>query len=270
MAPLGIGPQPATAPGAFQSALRQRIQNARQAIGNQQQGNQAKGYHVPKTHPPIIPDQPCKAAATVFIPPHPQATMHGMHRHGISLIETIVVLCIIGLLIGLLFPAVHVAHEAARGTSCQNNLHQLVVALEQYRVTTKKFPKPALPNAVGGWAIAILPFLDDQPLADSLAGNPSISKASLLPIISHRPSIITCPGGWEGDSSSPGIPAGHYAAAEVVVGDVPLTSRIPWVESPLLKSLPWTRGQGPHWGGYYAARYAIDHASGDVSWHSGD
>ena len=195
--------------------------------------------------------------------------MQAMHRRGISLIETIIVLFIIAVLLGLLIPAVHVAREVARGTSCQNNLHQLVVALEQYRVTTTKFPKPAPQSAVGGWAIVILPFLDDRPLADSLGGNPSISKASLLPIISRRPLIMTCPGGWEGDSSSPGIPAGHYAAAEVVVGDVPLTSRIPWVESPLLKSQPWTRGQGPHWGGYYAARYAIDHASGDVSWSEG-
>jgi len=191
------------------------------------------------------------------------------YRLGISLLETIAVLCIIAVLLGLLIPAVHMAHEAVRGTSCQNNLHQLVVALEQYRVTTTKFPKPAPPNAVGGWAIAILPFLGDQPLADGLAGNPSINKVSLMPIISHRPAIMTCPGGWEGDSSTPGVPAAHYAAGQEVVGDVPLTSRIPWVESPLSRSQPALRGQGPHWGGYYAARYAIDHASGDVSWFEG-
>jgi hypothetical protein len=193
-----------------------------------------------------------------------------MYRYGISLIETIVVLFIIAVLLGLLVPAVHMAHEAARGASCQNNLHQLVVALEQYRVTTTKFPKPAPPDAVGGWAIVILPFLDDRPLADSLAGNPSINKASLLPVIGHRPVVMTCPGGWEGDSSILGIPAAHYAAAQVAVGDVPTTSRIPWVESPLLKSQSRIRGQGPHWGGYYVARYAIDHASGDVSWFGGE
>jgi len=195
-----------------------------------------------------------------------------MYRHGISLIETLVVLFIIAVLLGLLVPAVHMAREAARGASCQNNLHQLVVALEQYRTTTKKFPKPAKANAVGGWAIAILPFLDDQPLADGLAGEPSINQPSISLLVAHRPAIMTCPAGWEGDSSVSGIAASHYASSPyfLVVGDVPLSCRIPWAESAYLDSPPRTAGKGPHWGGYYTARYAEDHASGDVSWTSGE
>ena len=55
--------------------------------------------------------------------------------------------------------AVHTAREAARGASCKNSLHQLVVALSQYQVIRKKFPKPPPANSVGGWTIAILPFL---------------------------------------------------------------------------------------------------------------
>jgi type II secretory pathway pseudopilin PulG len=193
-------------------------------------------------------------------------------RLGISLIETLVVLCIIALLLGLLFPAVHAVREEARGASCKNNLHQLVVALEQYRTTRKKFPKPAKANSVGGWAIAVLPFLGDEPLGDGLAGEPSINQPSISLLIAHRPAIMTCPAGWEGDSNIPGVAASHYASLPIFleIGDLPVTTRIPWVESPYLNSQPRPVGKGPHWGGYYFAKYAEDSASGNVAWISGD
>ena len=198
--------------------------------------------------------------------------MTSMKTRGITLLETIIVLAIIAGLLALLFPAVHAVREEARGTVCKNNLHQLVVALEHYRTTTKKFPKPAKANAVGGWAIAILPFLEEQPLADRLSGDPSVNQPSIVQLVAHRPLIMICPNGWEGDSSVPGIQASHYASLPIFleIGDVPLTARIPWVESPYLNSQPRLVGKGPHWGGYYTARYAEDSVSGDVYWFRGN
>jgi prepilin-type N-terminal cleavage/methylation domain-containing protein len=191
-------------------------------------------------------------------------------RRAFALIELLVVIAIIGVLIGLLVPAVHVARESARGTSCQNNLHQLVIALGQYRAALKKVPKPAQPNAVGGWAVAILPFLDENVLAGQLAGNPSINQPSIAQLIKQRPLVMTCPAAWEGDSDIPGIPAAHYQSSSVTVSDVPLTSRIPWAESPLLDANhPLLRGKGPHWQGYYQAWYSEDAASGNLSWIEG-
>ena len=192
-------------------------------------------------------------------------------RSAISLIEILIVLSIIGVLIGLLIPAVQMARETARGTSCQSNLHQITVALEQFRAATRKTPKPAQSNAVGGWAIAILPYLEEKVLAGQLEGSPSINQLSILQLIKQRPLVMTCHAAWDGESDIPGIPAAHYESSGLVVSDVPLTSRIPWAESPLLDSNhPLLRGKGPHWRGYYRARYSEDRASGDISWTEGD
>ena len=48
--------------------------------------------------------------------------------HGFTLVELLVVITIIGMLMGLLLPAVHAAREAARCNTCKSNLHQLAIA----------------------------------------------------------------------------------------------------------------------------------------------
>jgi type II secretory pathway pseudopilin PulG len=193
----------------------------------------------------------------------------------VTLLETIVVLLIIGILLAFLFPAVQRARNAARNSVCKNNLHQLVIALSHYQATKKKLPDPATPNTVSGWAVAVLPFLEEQVLADELAGGPNISQPSISKQISHRPLIMTCPFGWEGDSSVAGVPTSHYVLligperSWFEIGDVPLNFRLPWVQSPELDLLSLPRDEGPHDGGYYIAQYGETSLSGDVSWFAG-
>jgi prepilin-type N-terminal cleavage/methylation domain-containing protein len=101
-------------------------------------------------------------------------------RRGFTLVELLVVIAIIGILVALLLPAVQAAREAARRTTCLNNLKQIALALLNYNDTRGQFPlgayaavkedHPAEEDGLG-WATQILPQLEEQPLYDKLKNN---------------------------------------------------------------------------------------------------
>jgi prepilin-type N-terminal cleavage/methylation domain-containing protein len=88
-----------------------------------------------------------------------------------TLVELLVVICIIGILIGMAFPAVNAARESSRRALCQNRLSRLGAALGDYEAAHGNFP-PGTTDAKGpihsvptgnhiNWAVQLLPYLDE-------------------------------------------------------------------------------------------------------------
>jgi prepilin-type N-terminal cleavage/methylation domain-containing protein/prepilin-type processing-associated H-X9-DG protein len=95
--------------------------------------------------------------------------MHLSHhkKSAFTLIELLVVIAIIGVLVGLLLPAVQQARESARRISCANNIKQVAFACLNYHEQRLALPPARLADGFATWAVVILPNLEEQPAFDS-------------------------------------------------------------------------------------------------------
>ena len=102
---------------------------------------------------------------------------------GFTLIELLVVIAIIAILIALLLPAVQQAREAARRTSCKNNMKQLGLAIHNYHDVHLCFPMSARSGVTAGgpssgfsWITMALPYFDQAPLFNQLNLNYKLTE----------------------------------------------------------------------------------------------
>ncbi len=114
-------------------------------------------------------------------------------RGGFTLIELLVVIAIIGILIGLLLPAVQAVREAAARIECANNLKQLGIAVLNHEAAHKRLPTggwgwgwvgdPDRGNdrrQPGGWMYNILPFVEQENAYLMGAGQPTAQKQQAI------------------------------------------------------------------------------------------
>ena len=105
-------------------------------------------------------------------------------RDAFTLIELLVVIAIIGVLVGLLLPAVQQAREAARRMSCANNLKQISLSVLQYETSQQHFPDTLVgPHNQPCWGAGslILPYLEQLPLFNRILPNGEPSQKDSSP-----------------------------------------------------------------------------------------
>ena len=136
-------------------------------------------------------------------------------RSGLTIVELLVSMAIIGILVSLALPAIARARASMRRTQCVNNLRNVAFAITQYDHLQERLPasgyyfdppdKPSQP--FHSWAVTVLPWLDQGNIFDKWNFDEPMTSPNNEPLTRSQIPILTCPvdtsvsGGAGGDLS---------------------------------------------------------------------
>ena len=147
-----------------------------------------------------------RTAVPIHLPPC--ARQWGCRR-GVTIVELLVTIGIIAFMVGILIPALQMAREAARRSSCANNLRQIALGMATYDDAKKQLPgwrnvldtytkvriSTDPKTACVSWTVPILPHIEGKPTHDwytsytaaagSASGNPATKKIPTYACISR-------------------------------------------------------------------------------------
>jgi len=120
-------------------------------------------------------------------------------RRAFTLIELLVSIAIIGLLMAMVLPAIQRARESANRARCANNLSQIALGFLMYHEETGKLPQGGLlvpgqgwtspwSGSPYGWAVQILPHVDQSPLAAYISSGGNLSSNQAIVSLYYCPS----------------------------------------------------------------------------------
>ena len=158
---------------------------------------------------------------------------------GFTLVELLVVITVIGVLTGLLLPAIQSAREAARRTQCLNNLKNIGLAIHNFESASRTLPAGSefFKRTEHAWSTHILPFLEQSNVYQSLDLKSVWDAASNQPATLANISNYRCPsaiqefpgkqdyGGIQGTSLTQ-LPIGMAAQQAFGCGSLIVTSAV--------------------------------------------
>jgi prepilin-type N-terminal cleavage/methylation domain-containing protein len=134
---------------------------------------------------------------------------------GFTLVELLVVISIIGVLVGLLLPAIQAAREAARRMQCTNKIKQIGVALQNHHAAKRRFPSGAnihVNDMAPGisWNIMLLPYLEQNALYEQIDPLPN-GGATNFNAETQLVDVFNCPSAPEQGVDGTSFFSSHYS-----------------------------------------------------------